>query len=89
MTAKVNDFYACMAGTDSAVPHCAVLHGVVGNQVTCKVYEQRPAPCREVEPGDDKCNRARERHGLLKLTIEKADNSLKPLVGEHFSHFSL
>ena len=89
MTEKVNDFYACMAGTGSAVPHCTALHGVVGERVTCTVYALRPAPCREVEPGDDKCNRARARHGLPKLTIEKADNSLKPLVGADFSHFSL
>lgn len=68
MSTKVNDFYACMAGTDSAAPRCAALQGVVGNQVTCTVYAQRPAPCREVEPGDDKCNRARERYGLPKLT---------------------
>ena len=53
MSTKVNDFYACMAGTDSAAPRCAALQGVVGNQVTCTVYAQRPAPCREVEPGDD------------------------------------
>ena len=68
MTTKVNDFYACMAGTGGAAPHCAALQGVVGKQVTCTVYEQRPAPCREVEPGDDKCNQARARYGLPKLT---------------------
>ena len=73
MTAKVNDFYACMAGTGSATPHCAALQGVVGKQVTCTVYEQRPAPCREVEPGDDKCNRARERHGLDALKTGQAE----------------
>ena len=73
MTTKVNDFYACMAGTGSATPHCTALQGVVGEQVTCMVYEQRPAPCREVEPGDDKCNRARARHGLHALKTGQAE----------------
>ena len=64
---QLGPLLACMAGTNSASPHCAALTGAVGKQVRCTVYEQRPSPCREVEPGDDKCTRARARHGLLPI----------------------
>jgi len=58
---------ACMAGTNAASPRCAALRGTAGGLVDCGVYAQRPAPCREVQPGDDKCERARNRHGLAPL----------------------
>lgn len=61
---QMGPFYACMAGTNRAAPRCAALEGKVGETVSCRVYEQRPAPCREVLPGDDKCLRARARHRL-------------------------
>lgn len=35
----------------------------------CSVYPQRPSPCREVQPGDEKCNKARDRHGLDPLIV--------------------
>ena len=57
-------FMACLAGTQSKTPRCDALAGTVGEQVTCTVYEQRPEPCREVQPGDEKCLRARARHQL-------------------------
>jgi len=67
LTEQVNPFYACMAGTNSERPRCAALRGDAGGQVACSVYERRPEPCREVQPGDDKCGRARSRHGLVRL----------------------
>lgn len=67
MTEQVNAQMSCMAGTNQSVPHCRALQGEVGRQVTCTVYAQRPSPCREVQPGDDKCARARARHGLAPL----------------------
>jgi Fe-S-cluster containining protein len=69
LTEKIGPVHACMAGTNRAVPHCAALAGTVGGEVRCTVYEARPSPCREVEPGDDKCRRARERHGLAPLPV--------------------
>ncbi len=36
-------------------------------QVSCQVYEQRTSPCREVQVGDERCNRARAHHGLHAL----------------------
>jgi uncharacterized protein len=56
-----------MAGTNQAGPRCRALRGEIGSQVTCLVYPARPSPCREVQPGDDKCNTARARHGLQPL----------------------
>jgi Fe-S-cluster containining protein len=58
---------ACMAGTSRPTPRCNALHGDVGKQVACSVYSARPSPCRELEPGDDKCNRARAKYGLEAL----------------------
>lgn len=67
LTTKVNDWIACMAGTHANQPRCVALQGDVGRQVVCTAYTVRPAPCREVEPGDAKCRTARARHGLAAL----------------------
>lgn len=67
LTEQLNPFLVCMAGTNTARPRCAALQGTVGGPVACAVYEQRPEPCREVQPGDEKCRRARGRHGLSPL----------------------
>ena len=66
--------YAAMAGTNQATPRCVALRGDVGVTSTCAVYDLRPTPCRELQASwehgapDDKCDRARARHGLLPLT---------------------
>jgi Fe-S-cluster containining protein len=67
LTEQVNAFYSCMAGTNASQPRCAALQGPPGGPVACTVYEQRPDTCREVQVGDDKCTRARARHGLTPL----------------------
>lgn len=64
MAEQVTPLLACMAGTNQPEPRCHALEGQVGQQVTCQQYAQRPAPCRELQPGDAKCNQARARHGL-------------------------
>src|SRR5262245_47296302 len=61
---NINGVMACLAGTDLPKPRCTALQGVVGEAVTCTRYDQRPSPCRELQPGDEKCNRARAAHGL-------------------------
>ena len=66
--------YSCMAGTNSCAPRCQALAGEIGKDVVCTVYAQRPSPCIELQPGDDKCSRARERHGLPSLPIIFSDN---------------
>ncbi len=71
LTEQVNPWHSCMAGTNQAAPRCVALHGVVGQEVACAAYAQRPSPCREVQPGDEKCNKARARHGLTPLAAEQ------------------
>jgi Fe-S-cluster containining protein len=56
-----------MRGTDHASPRCAALTGRIGERAACGIYEWRPNPCRELEPGSDGCERARARHGLPRL----------------------
>ena len=43
---------------------CAALRGVVGVNVACAVYADRPEVCRACEPGDGECLLARRRFGL-------------------------
>lgn len=64
LTSKVNERFSCMAGTDLPKPRCVALAGKVGEHVACTVYAQRPEACREVQAGDEKCLKARARHGL-------------------------
>ncbi len=42
---------------------CAALHARQGH-FSCRVYAERPAPCRVVEPGGRECLDARRRHGI-------------------------
>jgi uncharacterized protein len=64
---KAAPLLACMAGTNQQRPLCHGLEGTIGEQVSCRLYEARPSPCREVQPGDAKCQLARARHGLAPL----------------------
>jgi hypothetical protein len=64
---RVSTHLACMNGTNQPTPRCHALHGEVGKQVTCSVYAARPSPCRETQPGDEQCNKARARHGLAAI----------------------
>lgn len=67
LTEQVNATVSCMAGTNSKTPRCGALQGTVGQDLSCRIYPQRPSPCREVQPGDEQCNRARSRHGMAPL----------------------
>lgn len=64
MVEPVTALLACLRGTNQAQPRCIGLQGRIGAAVTCTCYAQRPSPCREVQPGDDKCRRARARWGM-------------------------
>lgn len=59
--------YSCMQGTNQAQPRCIALEGVVGEQVSCGMYEQRSSSCKEVQTGDAQCNKARAAHGMIPL----------------------
>jgi uncharacterized protein len=56
---QVSAFLAAMKGTNSPSPRCCALIGDIGQDTTCSVYDSRPSPCREVQPGDEKCQKAR------------------------------
>ena len=68
----VTPHIAAMRGTNTAQPHCGALEGRMGAEVRCSVYASRPSPCREVEPGDERCARARARYGLTPLPLNRA-----------------
>jgi len=73
LTEKISPHLLSMLGTNRPGPRCAALQGEVGERVACGIYVRRPSPCHEVQPGDEKCNQARSRHGLVPLppgTIE-------------------
>ncbi len=62
-----------MRGSDAAPPRCAALAGEIGVAARCTIYSGRPSPCRDFAPyaalgiGEDACDRARLRHGLVPL----------------------
>lgn len=70
MVQALTPVYSCLTGTNQASPHCQALMGEVGKGVKCTMYEQRPSPCREVQIGDDKCQKARSSHGLPALPVK-------------------
>jgi Fe-S-cluster containining protein len=43
--------------------HCAALHARQGH-FSCRMYAERPTPCRVVEPGGRECLDARRRHSI-------------------------
>ena len=67
LTVEVTDHTSRLRGTDHTPPRCAALTGKIGQRVGCGIYEWRPNPCRELEPGSDGCIKARRRHGLPEL----------------------
>ena len=78
---QLSPWHACLAGSNSAAPRCRALQGEIGSRVCCTVYTRRPSPCRELQPGDDRCRRARQRHGLPLSGLPPAAAS--PLANDH------
>jgi len=72
LTRPLTPWHACMDGTQQPLPRCVALDGRLGEAVRCTVYEARPSACRELQPGEDKCVRARARHGLAPLAGDQA-----------------
>lgn len=48
---------------------CAALVGVVGGQVACAIYAERPDVCRDCLPGDVACTIARAGIGLAAVQV--------------------
>jgi hypothetical protein len=74
----INAHYGCLAGTHSAHPRCQALEGEVGSAVRCSVYAARPPACHEVLAGDEKCNSARQRHGLPPISFPLGNRNRRP-----------
>jgi Fe-S-cluster containining protein len=55
LSVEVTDTTCRLRGTDHTPPRCAALTGRIGERVACGIYEWRPNPCRELEPGSDGC----------------------------------
>ncbi len=75
LTVRVRPFEVAMRGTEGGrALRCVALVGLVGKEVACAIYANRPSPCRAVtaayENGEPspQCDRARAMHGLPPLT---------------------
>jgi len=64
LTRPVNAHLRCMAGTERKPARCVALAGEIGREVACTIYAQRSSSCQELQPGDEKCLRARAAHSL-------------------------
>lgn len=71
---ELTDNHRCMKGTNTKHnPKCVALKGKIGEHVSCSIYFQRPSPCRNFEASyenghkNERCDRAREGHGLKPL----------------------
>jgi len=74
LTEPITPHYNCMKGTNHKQPHCIALQGVVGQRVSCTIYQQRSSTCREFDwlEADGQvskdCTKARAKYHLLPLT---------------------
>lgn len=66
LTEKMNDFRAVMIGSTGENPRCIALHGEIGTQVGCSIYQRRASVCRDFIPSwydglthNERCDRAR------------------------------
>jgi len=64
-----------MKGTESNPVRCTALTGVVGEQVSCSIYENRSSTCREFDILDESgnaneaCTLARAHYGLAPVQL--------------------
>jgi hypothetical protein len=74
LTERLNAHRCAMRGTQASRPRCIALEGRIGEAAQCRIYPQRPSPCREFEASwasgqaQPRCDDARERWGLRPLT---------------------
>ena len=80
-TEPVTAVYSCMAGTNQAQPRCVALTGELGLGVSCSVYHARSSTCKEVQAGDEQCNKARAAYQMIPLI------QIDPLVAENDDDF--
>ncbi len=73
LTSKINDYFACMKGTETG-GRCTALQGNPGEKnIQCSIYHNRPTPCREfpvfMDDGspNPKCNELRAKSGIAPI----------------------
>ena len=77
LTTKIGPHRVAMQGTGGTPPRCTALDGEIGRSVACRIYEQRPSPCREFQASwvdgvrSERCDAARAAHGLPPLKPPK------------------
>lgn len=55
---------------------CVALHGHVGRHVSCRIYQNRPSPCRNFKASyedgtqNPRCDESRVARGLEPLTLK-------------------
>jgi Fe-S-cluster containining protein len=81
LASKVNDFVACMKGTEMGHGRCIALEGELGRPgVHCSIYPERPSTCREFSPWRDDgspnpdCQRLRRELGLPPVAALASDH---------------
>lgn len=74
LTEKWDAHRVAMRGTQAYRPRCVALKGIIGENVRCEIYLQRPSVCRDVQASwefgavSQQCDKARRAHGLSPLT---------------------
>ena len=67
LTLPISPHLVAMRGTERQPVRCIALQGDIGRAVACSIYAQRADTCREFAEGDERCQQARQRHGLPSL----------------------
>lgn len=67
MVEPITPVYSCMKGTNQSKPRCIALEGDIGQQISCGIYQHRSSSCKEVQAGDEQCEKARAAHKLIPL----------------------
>jgi Fe-S-cluster containining protein len=57
-------FLGTRGRAESCYPVCVALHGRVGSECGCAIYERRPYNCRQFDAGSRLCEAARAKAGL-------------------------
>ena len=63
LTKPLRTHEVVMIGTEGPVSQCIAL-----TPSGCSIHGRHPSVCRQVNVGDEQCQRAREQHGFARLT---------------------
>jgi len=78
---EVDSFRSCMKGTNQKHPRCIALHGEIGQEVRCTIYDRRATTCREFGVTWDRGHIVFSAEDLERCTRARAAWGLPPLFG--------